>query len=86
MRLSPRGSITSAAYQPTKPAPIFVGDTLKQMIARDVKDEANAIDLYKKIIEAAKKEGDVTTAFLFKKILEQEEEHHDTFTTLMEDL
>lgn len=70
----------------TKPSPIFVGSTLKEMIKRDVQDEANAITLYKKIIEAALKEGDVTTGFLFKQILEEEENHHDTFTTLLEDL
>jgi bacterioferritin len=70
----------------TKPSPIFVGGTLKEMIKRDVQDEANAVTLYKEIIEAAFKEGDVTTGFLFKQILEEEEDHHDTFTTLLEDL
>jgi bacterioferritin len=70
----------------TKPTPIFVGTTLKEMIKQNIKDEANAITLYKKIIEAARKEGDVTTGFLFKQILEEEEDHHDTFTTLLEDL
>ncbi len=70
----------------TKPTPIFVGTTLKEMIRQDVKDEAGAIALYKQIIQLASKEGDVTTAFLFKEILEQEEDHHDTFTTLLEDL
>jgi bacterioferritin len=70
----------------TKPEPIFVKKTLKEMIAQDMKDEKNAIDLYKSIIEMAQKEGDVTTAFIFKEILEDEEEHHDTFTTLLEDL
>ena len=70
----------------TKPTPIFVGSSLKEMVAQDIKDEANAIDLYKKIIAQATKEEDVTTAFIFKEILEQEEEHHDTFTTLMEEI
>jgi bacterioferritin len=70
----------------TKPNPIFVGKTLKEMIKRDVEDEMNAIKMYKGIIEVATEEKDVTTAFIFKEILEQEEEHHDTFTTLMEDL
>ena len=70
----------------TKPTPIFVGSTLKEMIKQDIKDEAGAVTLYKEIIEMAKKEGDVTTAFLFKDILKQEEEHHDTFTTLAEEL
>jgi bacterioferritin len=70
----------------TKPEPIFVGKTLKQMIAQDIKDEASAIKMYKGIVEMAQKEGDVTTAFIFKEILEDEEEHHDTFTTMAEDL
>jgi len=70
----------------TKPSPIFVGTTLKEMIKQDIKDEANAVTLYKKIVEAALKEDDVTTAFLFKQILQDEEDHHDTFTTLLEDL
>ncbi|MBI2853479.1 MAG: ferritin-like domain-containing protein [Chloroflexi bacterium] len=70
----------------TKPTPIFVGDTLKEMIQQDVKDEEGGIRLYKQIIETARKEGDETTNRLFREILQQEEEHHDTFTTLLEDL
>jgi bacterioferritin len=70
----------------TKPSPIFVGATLKEMIAQDIKDEQNAIVLYKKIIKQTEAEGDETTHHLFRDILEQEEDHHDTFTTLMEDL
>lgn len=70
----------------TKPEPIFVKKTLKEMVVQDVKDEKNAIDLYKTIIDMAQKEGDTTTAFIFKQILEDEEDHHDTFTTLLEDL
>jgi bacterioferritin len=68
----------------TKPNPINVGKTLNAMIQQDIKDEANAIKLYKEIIDVATKEGDVTTAFIFKQILEDEEDHHDTFTTLAE--
>ena len=70
----------------TKPTPIFVGTTLKEMIKQNIKDEAGAVTLYKEIIVMAKKEGDITTAFLFKDILKQEEDHHDTFTTLAEEL
>ena len=70
----------------TKPDPINVGKTLKEMIKQDIKDEENAITMYKHIIEMAEKEGDVTTAFMFREILEQEEEHHDTFTTLYEEV
>ena len=70
--------------QTTKPAPIFIGDTLKQMIETDKKDEETAISMYRKIILVARKEGDETTEFLFNKILSDEEEHHDLFTTLLE--
>lgn len=69
----------------TKPDPINVGKNLKEMLTQDVKDEQTAIILYKAIIVEAQKEGDVTTAFLFMEILKDEEDHHDTFTTLLED-
>jgi len=70
----------------TKPAEIVVGKTLKKMIQKDIKDEENAIKLYKQIIALARKEKDETTTRLFMNILSDEEEHHDTFTTLYEDL
>ncbi|MCX7641092.1 MAG: ferritin-like domain-containing protein [Elusimicrobiales bacterium] len=68
----------------TKPSPIFVGDCLEEMIKQDKKDEEGAIELYKKIIELAMKENDYVTADLFKKILADEEEHHDVFSSLLE--
>ena len=34
----------------TRPTPVFVGDTLKEMLEMDKKDEEGAIELYKKII------------------------------------
>jgi len=67
-----------------KPDPINVGESLKEMIELDIKAEDGAIKLYKQIIELAEKEEDVTTAHIFRKILEEEEEHLDTFTTLKE--
>lgn len=70
----------------TKPSEIFVGKTLNEMIQRDIKDEENAITLYKAIIAQARKENDITTAHLFEEILEDEEEHHDLFTSLMEEI
>jgi len=68
----------------TKPDPINVGKTLKEMLTQDVKDEEKAMEMYKEIIELARKEKDETTAFLFMGILKDEEDHHDTFTTLLE--
>jgi bacterioferritin len=70
----------------TKPTTIKVGNNLKQMISTDAKDEEGAIKLYKQTIALAVKEGDTVTADLFKKILADEEEHHDFFTGLLEEL
>ena len=70
----------------TKPAPIFVGSTLEEMIKADVRAEEEAINLYKEIVDMAREECDETTNRLFREILQQEEDHHDTFTTLLEDL
>ncbi len=70
----------------TKPDPVFVGKTLKEMLARDLKDEEGAIKLYREIIATAQKEDDPTTARLFRKILADEEEHHDFFQGVLEGL
>ncbi len=70
----------------TKPAPIEVGKSLKEFLELDTQAEVEAIQMYKGIIDTATKEGDVTTAFIFKEILEDEEEHHDLFTTMLEDV
>ena len=69
-----------------QPTPINVGKSLKEFLKLNTKAEEEAIALYKKIIEQAQKEGDVTTAFMFKEILEDEEEHHDLFTTMLEEV
>ena len=70
----------------TKPAPSEVGKSFKEFLELDTKAEVEAITMYKQIIELATKEGDVTTAFIFKEILEDEEEHHDLFTTMLEEV
>lgn len=70
----------------THPTPIFVGSSLKEMIAQDKKDEEGAIALYKKIIDLSRKEGDEVTNRLFRGILADEEEHHDVFSTLLEEV
>lgn len=70
----------------TKPSPIFVGNNLKEMIEQDIKDEENAINLYRNIIKVANDENDITTRKIFEDILKDEEEHHDTFTSLFEEI
>lgn len=67
----------------TKPTPITVGTTTKEMLRLDKKAEEGAIKLYKKIIAIADKEGDVVTRQLFEGILAQEEDHHGQFSTLL---
>ncbi|RLI28380.1 ferritin, partial [Candidatus Bathyarchaeota archaeon] len=64
----------------TKPAPIMVGGSLREMLEQDAKNEEDTIKLYKQIEAKAREEGDITTARLFRKILADEEEHHDFFT------
>jgi bacterioferritin len=70
----------------TKPKPIMVGGSLKEFLEFDTKAEEEAIVFYKEIIAQAEKELDVTTAFMFREILEDEEEHHDLFTTMLEEV
>jgi bacterioferritin len=70
----------------TQPAVIDVGKSLKDFLELDTKAEVEAIEMYQGIIELATKEKDITTAFMFKEILEDEEEHHDLFTTMLEEV
>jgi len=67
----------------TKPTKIEVDGSAENMLKKDVKAEEEAIALYRSIIKLADKEGDTTTRKLFEEILAQEEEHHNTFTTLL---
>lgn len=67
----------------TKPDPIFVGSSLRDMIIQDQKDEERAIELYRRGIQMAKDEFDYVTEHLLVKILTEEEEHIDTFGRLL---
>lgn len=68
----------------TKPTPITVGKTAKEMLTINKKAEEEAIALYRKIIALADKEGDVVTRRILESILSDEEGHHNTFSTLLE--
>jgi bacterioferritin len=67
----------------TKPDPIRKSDTLKGMIADDLKSEEEAIELYRKAVILCDKEGDPVTRLLFEEILTDEEAHKDTLQTLL---
>jgi bacterioferritin len=68
----------------TKPDPIFVGAALEEMLRTDAKAEEEAIALYRQIINVSNDEDDITTRRVLEEILGDEEEHHDTFTNLLE--
>lgn len=68
----------------TKPTPIKVGNTVQEMLTINKKLEEDAIRLYKGIVSLSEKEGDVVTKKLFEEILSDEEDHHNTFVTLLE--
>jgi bacterioferritin len=68
----------------TKPSQITVGESLWKMVDLDIKAEVEAMELYRKVENVAEAEGDVTTRFIFESILEDEEDHHDFFTSLKE--
>lgn len=70
----------------TNPTPIKMGNSLKEFLELDTKMEEDAIALYKQIIEQTQREGDVTTAFMIKENLEDEEEHHDLFSAMLEEV
>ena len=67
----------------TKPDPIFVGSSLREMLMQDQVNEEEGIQLYKKGITVAKEEFDFVTEHLLVKILSEEEEHVDTFGRLL---
>jgi bacterioferritin len=67
----------------TKPNPIKVGGTLKQMVQDDLELEYQAIRLYKGQIAMAKEIGDTTTRLMLEKILTAEEEHADKWETVL---
>lgn len=72
------------AIHPTiSPTPINVGGNMRNMLEVDAQAEVEAIALYKEIIRLSASEGDSTTRLLFEEILAEEEDHHDTFTTLL---
>jgi bacterioferritin len=70
----------------TQPDPIRLGNNLGEMLNADKEAEEAAIRLYKHIIQISEGEGDITTAHMFREILAAEEDHLDTFMSLLEEL
>ena len=67
----------------TKPTPINVGGSLKEMVESNLKAEEEAIEMYRAVIKLAASLEDSTTRLLFEKILAEEEGHADQFETIL---
>ncbi len=68
----------------TKPAPIVTGGKVEKMLQDDMKAEEEAITMYKKAIKISIENDDPVTRLLYEEILADEEDHHNTFQTLLE--
>ena len=67
----------------TKPMPITVGGTLKEMLEANLKAENESIELCKDIIKMAIEESDPGTRLLVEKILSETEEHAHKFRIIL---
>jgi len=71
---------------PTMPYEDFaIQDSFKGKMMADIKEEEDAIKLYKEIIKVADLLGDFATKEMMMKILADEEEHHDFFISVLEE-
>jgi bacterioferritin len=68
----------------TEPTKIAVPSGPEEMLKVNLELEEDATRLYRRIIGRASTENDSITRKLFEEILEDEEHHHSTFTTLLE--
>ena len=59
----------------TKPDKIVVGNSIKEFAQLGVKAEEEALEMYRKVIEVAKENGDRKTWRMFTEIYDDEEEH-----------
>ncbi|MFX1476512.1 MAG: ferritin-like domain-containing protein [Promethearchaeota archaeon] len=59
----------------TKPDKVIIGNTMKEFAQLGVKAEEEALEMYRKIIEVSKENGDRKTWDLFTEIYNEEEEH-----------
>jgi len=68
----------------TKPNPVKVGGTLKKMVQDDLDGEYIAIKTYKSHVKMCEEIGDTTTRLMLEEILTDEEEHADTWETVLQ--
>ena len=68
----------------TKPNPVKVGGALKKMVQDDLDGEYTAIKTYKSQIKMFDEIGDTTTRLMVEEILADEEDHADTWETVLQ--
>jgi bacterioferritin len=68
----------------TKPAPVKVGGALKKMVQDDLDGEYTAIKTYKGHVKMCAEIGDTTTRLMLEEILSDEEDHADTWETVLQ--
>ena len=68
----------------TKPNPVKVGGALKKMVQDDLDGEYTAIKTYKSQIKMFDEIGDTTTRLMVEEILTDEEDHADTWETVLQ--
>jgi bacterioferritin len=69
---------------PTKNmSPIAEGGDIKKMVQDDLAKENAAIKQYKEHIKLAVEEGDPTTRLMLEEILKEEEDHANTWETIL---
>jgi len=68
----------------TKPNPVKVGGTLKKMVQDDLDGEYMAIKTYKSHVKMCEEIGDTTTRLMLEEILTDEEDHADTWETVLQ--
>jgi bacterioferritin len=78
-RLNDLGGIPTTEY-----GEVNIGKDIAEMLEIDVKEEEEAINLYKEIISRSEEISDIGTRTLFEKILADEENHYYTFKNLLE--
>lgn len=67
----------------TQPGPITIGKTTREMLENDRGKEREAIELYGRIVDVAGQVHDDVTLSLFRRILSDEEKHHQVFSSLL---
>lgn len=67
----------------TKMPAVKKGGTLKKMIMDDLNAENEAIERYRKHIKLCMDQGDAGTRLMLEKILQDEEDHADTWETTL---